>query len=165
MNVDGLSVSEKSVEVVKKAKKGSSFKPTGLEEVACKIFDALIMEYMPENSAAYIPTLGIFLQSIDDKIVYHLSLNPQNLESLGVTELSTKNLVDICSWLKTYDGTVTIKAPMDSTEITFDMLVDGFLSTNEPLEEDTEIDLLDDATDKIVSKIVTTTKKKFGKKL
>lgn len=92
-----------------------------LIERVCKVLDSSILEYLPSDEPVYRQNLYAVFQDVNDQTVLKLTLDKDDFLKLGI-ELGSKDMIDMCSWLKSYNSNFKIIIPIDSNEITLDML-------------------------------------------
>jgi len=140
-----------------------SEEPSALIERTCKILDAYIIEIMPDGEATHVQILNVVAQDIHDESVIKLALTISDLEKLGV-EVSSKGLIDMCSWFKTFNSVFNVVMSDDQTEISVDEIFTAKLPkkdlTSAPTGESTkEVNLISEAAG--VESIIKI--KKFGR--
>jgi hypothetical protein len=155
--------SESSANRVIASKKPVANNKVAYIERTCKILDALIMEVMPAEEPTIRQSLFITFKDIYDGSVITLDVTREDLSNIDIN-LTSRELIDICGWFKSYQGVFTIVMPDDTSVATIEMfynqkdLLMQQARAEEPIEE--PIDLLADSQQSTTVKA----KNKFGRK-
>lgn len=141
----------------------------------CKVLDANIIEYLPQDSGEYKQQIFVIFQDIHDSTALRLALNPDDIEKIVGSALSSKQMIELCIQFRSVTDNFEFLLYEDVREITVEHLlghpqknVDAPQTTIfDDVYEDEEEDIMNDDEEIVLNDENITTlrvKKNFGKK-
>lgn len=89
----------------------------------CKVLDANIIEYLPQDSGEYKQQIFVIFKDIHDSTALRLALNTEDIEKIVGSPISSKQMIELCIQFRSVTDNFEFLLYENIREITVDHLL------------------------------------------